>query len=174
MTTKKPLVRHNENRCKSYCAGRRGMRCTKIAGHKGDHTALLPSTPDTEYAVYLDALRGVLSTAGALQARGGKNTLGDYSNGAAAVAPRQQKQLSKREQRTPKGRFATHIAALMAERGWDHVALAQRMDVGEATVRKWLRAESVPETLDLERLGKALDTTEYPLPDYRMVLPPPK
>lgn len=90
------------------------------------------------------------------------------------MAPRQQKQLTKREQRTPKGRFATHIAALMEERGFDHNDLAKRMDVGEATVRKWLRAESVPETLDLEALGKALDTPEHPLPDYRMVLPPPR
>lgn len=109
----------------------------------------------------------------ALQRGGGGSILAGSTSGAT-VAPRQQKQLTKREQRTPKGRFATHIAALMAERGLDHKALAERMDIGEATVRKWLRAESVPETLDLERLGKALDTTEHPLPDYRLVLPPPK
>ena len=88
------------------------------------------------------------------------------------VAARPRKQLTRKDLRSPKGRFAAHIEALLQERGMSTAALATAIGVGEPTVRKWLRAESVPETLDLQRIGKALDTKAHPFPDYRMVLPP--
>ena len=93
----------------------------------------------------------------------------DAPTKGADVAARERKKLTKAEQRTPKGRFAMHLAALMQQRAIDNKTLADRLGIGEATVRKWLRAESVPETLDLEALGKALG-----LLDYRSVLPPSK
>jgi hypothetical protein len=81
------------------------------------------------------------------------------------------KKLSKSEAKKPKGQFAARIAALISERRWTTAQAAARFGVGEPTVRKWLRAESVPETLDLRRIGNALDTAENPFPDYRMILP---
>lgn len=86
--------------------------------------------------------------------------------------PRPRKQLTKRDLRKPKGRFAAHLQALLDARGLSTAAFAKSVGVGEPTVRKWLRAESVPETLDLERIGQALDLPGHPFPDYRMILPP--
>lgn len=97
---------------------------------------------------------------------------GPSLKGKGRMAARPRKKLTKRELAKPKGRFAAHIQALLDERGWDTNEAAWRFGVGEPTVRKWLRAESVPETLDLQRIGKALDIPGYPFPDYRQVLPP--
>lgn len=91
-----------------------------------------------------------------------------------AAMPKARKQLSREERRTPKGRFAAHLQALLDERGLTTAGFAGAIGVGEPTVRKWLRADSVPETLDLERIGKALNTAKHPFPDYRHILPPPK
>ena len=91
-----------------------------------------------------------------------------------SMSPRPRKELSKAEKRTPWGRFALHLRALMDERGWDHQELASRMNgaATEAAVRKWLRAEGMPDYERLVALGEALDTREHPFPDYRMALPP--
>jgi transcriptional regulator with XRE-family HTH domain len=88
------------------------------------------------------------------------------------VCKRDSEQAQWRLLRKPKGRFAAHLKALLDQRGLTTQAFADAAGVGEPTVRKWLRAESVPETLDLQRIGDALDTTKHPFPDYRMILPP--
>lgn len=89
------------------------------------------------------------------------------------MAARPRKTLGKREQKTFKGRFAVHLQALLDDRGWTHHDLANRAGLKEPTLRKWLRGESVTDTLDLEALASALNTPEHPIADYRMVLPPP-
>lgn len=89
------------------------------------------------------------------------------------MAAKPRKTLTRKERKTPKGRFAVRIYDLLFERNWTPADLASRFGCGEPTVRKWLRAESVPETLDLEALGKAFDTPEHPVDDYRLILPPP-
>lgn len=89
------------------------------------------------------------------------------------VAARPRKKLSKAELRTQKGRFAAHIERLLFERGWKPADLAARLGLSEPAIRRWLRGEVTPDTMDLERIGKAFDTPEFPLPDYRDVLPPP-
>lgn len=92
------------------------------------------------------------------------------------MSPRPLKTLSKAEQRTIYGRFAVQLRALMEERGWDHKQLAERLKgkAEEAAVRKWLRAEGMPDIERLMALGKALDTPDHPFPDYRLALPPAK
>ena len=71
---------------------------------------------------------------------------------------RPRKELSRKELRTYAGRFAAHLAALLEERGWSTLHAATNFGVGEPAVRKWLRAESVPDAETLERIGKALNT----------------
>ena len=93
----------------------------------------------------------------------------------AKVAPRPQKKLTAADKRTDAGRFAVHLTALMAERGWDHNKLAERLGCTDAAVRRWLRAEVMPRYIeDFKALGRALDVPEHPFPDYRLVLPPPR
>jgi ribosome-binding protein aMBF1 (putative translation factor) len=104
------------------------------------------------------------------KARGRAKVAG--SNGASMPRPR--KQINKREAKTPGGRFALHLQALLEKRGWDHHKLAELAGVKEFTVRSWLRGEALPESRILEAIGKALNTKEHPFPDYRLVLPPPK
>lgn len=88
------------------------------------------------------------------------------------MTPKPRKQLSKREARTFAGRFALRFKSLLDERGWSTAEAASRFGLGEPAVRYWLRAQSLPATGDLERIGKALDTPEHPFPDYRELLPP--
>lgn len=90
----------------------------------------------------------------------------------ATMTPKPRKQLSKRESRTFHGRFAARLQSLLEERGWTTADAAKRFGLGEPAVRYWLRAQSLPATGDLERIGKALDTPAHPFPDYRELLPP--
>jgi hypothetical protein len=100
---------------------------------------------------------------------------GKSSPKATYVAPNNPKKLTAKERRTDKGRFAVHLAALLKERSWDAQDLADHIGLGVHAVRRWLRAEVMPSDLDmLQTIGRALDTTDHPMPDYRMVLPPPK
>jgi hypothetical protein len=83
------------------------------------------------------------------------------------------KQLSKSEQKTLEGQFALILTSLLAERGWDWNKAAKEFGVGEPAVRKWMRAESYPTNWErLRAMGKALNTPEFPFPDWRMLLPP--
>lgn len=95
-----------------------------------------------------------------------KQNNGSLKTGARVA--KKAKQLTRKERASVKGRFATHITALMSAANLDSHRLAAAMKIGEPTVRKWLRAESVPTDLEtLQKLGDALG-----LDDYRMALPP--
>lgn len=76
------------------------------------------------------------------------------------------KSLSAADRRTFKGRFAIRLAELMDARGLSATSLAALIDVDEPAIRKWLRADGLPELKQIEPLGKALG-----LKDYREVLP---
>lgn len=94
-------------------------------------------------------------------------------NGAARVSPRQSKKLTAAERRSDRGQFATHLAALMREREVTTEDLAKAARIDAPTIRRWLRAEVLPNDLTtLKKLRRALDTTEHPMPDYRLILPP--
>lgn len=88
------------------------------------------------------------------------------------VAPNPRKKLTKAERKTPLGRFAAHLEGLLAERGWDSHKFSEVSGIAEPTIRKWLRGDGFPAVASLPELAEHLNTTEHPMPDYRMVLPP--
>ena len=91
------------------------------------------------------------------------------------MAPKKAKKLSRKDLASPEGRFATHFMALLDERGWTKEQFSERSGIPDPTIRKWLRAESMPLAVEtLEAIAKALDTRQHPLTDYRFVLPPPR
>lgn len=87
----------------------------------------------------------------------------------AKNVPRPPKELSKKEQRTFRGRFAMHLQSLLTASGVSKDELANETGLGEPTIRKWLRADGTPDVSSLESIAAALG-----IDDYRMVLPPPK
>ena len=90
---------------------------------------------------------------------------------APAVAPVDRKVLSAKEKRTPAGKFAVRLQALLDERGWTAPQLEELSGIAGPTLRRWLRAEGFPKVAEMPRLGKALDTPAHPFPDWRMILP---
>jgi len=89
--------------------------------------------------------------------------------GARGVA-RPPKELTKEQLRSFRGRFVTHLKALMAERGIpDTATLSEKSGVKEPTIRKWFRCECNAEPESIERIAKALG-----IDDYRLVYPPPR
>lgn len=88
------------------------------------------------------------------------------------MAAKPRKKLTKAELRTPHGKFAAHFSMLLDERGWDSKKFSDLADIKEPTIRKWLRGESIPAVVDLPAIYDAMSTREYPLADYRFVLPP--
>lgn len=91
------------------------------------------------------------------------------------MSPKKPKTLNRQEKAKPKGRYATHFLALLAERGWTKEQFSDKSGIPDATIRKWLRAESMPSDVEtLESIAAAFNTPQHPLTDYRLVLPPPK
>ena len=82
--------------------------------------------------------------------------------------PRARKELSKAEQRTFRGRFATHLQSLLTAAGMSTGDLAKETGLGEPAIRKWLRADGTPDPTSMELVAEALG-----IDDYRLVLPPP-
>lgn len=83
------------------------------------------------------------------------------------MSPKPRKELTAKEKRTPRGKFATHLRELLEARGITSAELAKKLDIKEPTVRYWLRGETFPDIETLAALGKILG-----LEDYRQVLPP--
>lgn len=81
--------------------------------------------------------------------------------------PKPRKELTAKEKRTPRGKFATHLRDLMDAAGLTSGEVAAKLDIREATVRYWLRGETFPDIETLVTLGKILHVE-----DYRHVLPP--
>ena len=91
----------------------------------------------------------------------------------AKDVPKKRKTISRREAQTEPGRFALHLDALLAARGWspgDFACVLTKAGLGhvkEHAVRAWLRADNMPKSHDLRAIGKALG-----LADPRHILPP--
>jgi len=72
------------------------------------------------------------------------------------------------------GAFGAHLAALLAERDWDHHKFAEKLQaanlkISEAGVRVWLRGEGMPKAEMLRAIGRVLG-----LEESRDILPPGK
>lgn len=106
-------------------------------------------------------------TTTSLRRKPGEGRLGGSLKGGRVPRPR--KELSKRELKTFRGRFAAHLESLMEAAGFTKDDLAEETGLGEATIRKWLRAEGTPDFPSMEKVADALG-----LDDYRLLLPPPK
>jgi len=88
------------------------------------------------------------------------------------VAPVPKKQLTAKEKRTPAGKFAVRLQLLLDERGWESADFARKLGVDPPAVRRWLRADGLPGSLELAiRIGKALDVPGHPFPDWRQAFP---
>lgn len=107
-----------------------------------------------------------MGTAERLRKAGRQNTLKDSPKGKRV--PRPPKELSKEERSTFQGRFALHLQTLMDAAGKTKDDIAEATGLGEAAIRRWLRAEGAPDLHNLEKIAAALN-----LDDYRELLPPP-
>ena len=80
------------------------------------------------------------------------------------------KRLTAKEKRTDEGAFAEHFVSLLNERQMTKDGFVEASGIKDATVRAWLRAESIPLSLPVLRIiAKTLG-----IADYRLVLPPEK
>lgn len=101
-----------------------------------------------------------------------KGTLVGSNSRSRPVSPQSRKKLTNQERATEAGKFAAHLQRLLSERGWTTHDLAERISVSEPAVRRWMRAEALPGSLSLfKEVGKALNTSEHPFPEWRLVLP---
>ncbi len=80
--------------------------------------------------------------------------------------PRPLKELTKDILKTPAGKFAKKLRALMADQGLTSHDVAARLETGEATVRHWMRGQGFPAVETCMALGRLLK-----LPDWRDLLP---
>jgi hypothetical protein len=88
------------------------------------------------------------------------------------MAAQPRKRLTREQRATELGKFATHLQKLLDERDLSVTAFAEAIETDLPTVRRWLRAETMPGSLALlKRIGKALHSKEHPFPEWRFILP---
>ena len=110
---------------------------------------------------------------GGLPGENGASILeGSKPSRGTALAPQPKKKLTAQERRTPAGKFAVRLQRLLDERGLTGPDFARMIGVDPPAVRRWLRADGLPGTVELAiRIGKALNMPGHPFPDWREVLP---